>query len=354
MGKRNPIPLFDITKAKSTVEKGRRSSWWIRQGTSARNFKYLDAVGKRVSGKDDIRRIRALVIPPAWKFVRINPAPGGKIQAVGIDALGRVQYRYHPAFAEKQQKKKFAKIEEFGKALPALRRQTNEDIALEGLPRAKVLAVVMRLINSLYFRVGTDLSAKHYKTYGVTTLQKRHLKIGKAGKLSFEFDGKSHVQHRKILVDDELAKIIKELVSLDHGRKLFRYLDEDGHARPITPAQINSYIKGAAGTEFSAKDFRTWGATVIAAVELAKNEVCDRESERKKAIVAAARTVSKELGNTPAVCRNSYIHPAVLEAYVSGTTIDDFLPRRTIKRTAKELEPEEEALLRFFAARAAK
>lgn len=334
------------------IEKGRRARWWRRTGKSARSFKYVDEKGKKIGKPAYLDRIKSLVIPPAWQFVRINPSTSGKIQAVGMDAMGRVQYLYHPTFSAKQQRAKFAKIESFGKLLPQLRRATNEDIDRDGLPREKVLAVVMRLIDLLYFRVGTDLSAEHYKTYGITTLQKRHLKIGNKSRLSFEFIGKSHIEHRKVIVDRDLAAILKELTALGKGRKLFRYVDANGKAHPITPAQINAYIKAATSSEYSSKDLRTWGATVLAAVELAEIGVAETDAERKRSIVKAVKHVAEELGNTPAVCRNSYIHPAVLDAYESGLTIKKFRRnsryRGSIKRKARELEPEERALIKLF------
>lgn len=342
-------PLFDCSKAQATIEKGRRANWWRRMGRTSRTFKYIDPAGKAVTDEAQLERIRSLVIPPAWKYVRINPFAGGKIQAVGMDSTGRVQYRYHPDFSAKQQKKKYSKIERFGLVLPELRRMTNEHISYDGLSREKVLAVVMRLINSLYFRVGTDHSAKHYKTYGVTTLQKRHLKLGRKGYLCFEFVGKSHVQHRKVLVDEDLASVIKELAGL-RGRKLFRFIDEAGKLRPVTPAQINAYIKEATGPEFSAKDFRTWGGTVLAASEFASVGPAESETELKKNIVRVVRSVAEELGNTPTVCRGSYIHPAVIDAYMSGVTIDEFRPKRErkIRRTSEGLYPEEKALIRLL------
>jgi DNA topoisomerase I len=345
-----PEPIFDVDKARSAIEKGRRAKWWTRKRRGVRGVTYLDAGGVVIKSEVDLARIKSLVIPPAWQFVRINPSTGGKIQAVGMDATGRVQYLYHPAFAAKQQRKKFEKIERFGTVLPQLRRVTNAHIALDGLPREKVLAVVMRLINSLYFRVGTDQSALHYKTYGITTLQKRHLTIGRKGKLSFDFVGKSHIQHRKILVDEELAGILKELVAADRGRKLFRYVDAEGKFKPVTPSQINAYLKEATGPEFSSKDFRTWGGTVLAAAEFAAIGVSESAPEIKKNVVRVVRRVAAELGNTPAVCRSSYIHPTVIDAYCSGVTLEEFRPRgsRQIKRTADDLDPEEKALIRLL------
>ena len=343
--------VFDAGKARSTIEKGRRAKWWRRRGSGARSFKYADHEGGTINDKAAIERIKSLVIPPAWKYVRINPAASGKIQAVGMDSTGRVQYIYHPAFAARRKKKKFEKLERFGDLLPKLRRATNRDISLEGLPLEKVLAVVMRLINSLYFRVGTDHSVKHYKTFGITTLQKRHLTLGSNGKLCFEFKGKSHIQHRKVIVDEELAAIVGQLVKIKRGRKLFRYVDDEGRAKPVTPAQINRYIKEATGPEFSSKDFRTWGATVLTAAELAAVGPAASETEAKRNMVSVIKEVAEELGNTPAVCREAYIHPAVLEAYLSGTTIDEFRQRknrRVIRRKAEDLDPEERALIQLL------
>jgi DNA topoisomerase I len=343
-------PLFDLGKALATVTKGRRAKWWKRRGRKVTSFWYIRPDGTKITDEASLERIRSLVIPPAWTEVRINPSSSGKIQAVGIDSTGRVQYRYHPAFSAKRQKLKFQKIERFGHALPHLRRLTNEHIGLDGLPREKVLAVVMRLVNSLYFRVGTDHSARHYKTFGVTTLQKKHLKIGKKGELCFEFTGKSHVKHRRILVDEELASIMKDLISLGRGRKLFRYMDDTGKPRAITPALINSYLKASAGPQFSSKDFRTWGGSVLAASELAAVGPAETETELKRNLVKVVKRVAEILGNTPSVCRASYIHPTVIEAYSKGVTIEDFRPSRAraIKRLAAELDPEEIALIKLF------
>ncbi|CAN5555833.1 hypothetical protein BH10ACI2_BH10ACI2_18300 [soil metagenome] len=283
------ISVFDAARARETVGKGRRSRWWQRKGTKPRGFYYVDADGIKLTKPDALERIASLVVPPAWRYVRINPSAGGKIQAIGVDTTGRIQYIYHTGFAQKQQRKKFAKIEQLGEFIPRLKQITNEHIALDGLPREKVLAVITRLINSLYFRVGSDLSERHYKTYGVTTLLKKHLAIGAKGKLEFNFVGKSHVQHRKVIVDTELASVITQLMSLGRGRRLFRYRDETGKVRSVTPALINRYLKEATGSHFSAKDFRTWGGTLLAAVELAEIGPAASENEMKKNIVRAVK-----------------------------------------------------------------
>ena len=344
--------VFDKTKTREMIAKGRRAKWWQRKGSPKRGFKYFDCDGKPITDPAKLERITSLVIPPAWQNVRICPQPGGRLQVVGMDTRGRIQYRYHTSFAEKQQRRKFAKIEKFGEHLPKLKQMTNEHLSLDGLPKERVLALMMRLINSLYFRVGTDLSANHYKTYGITTLHKNHLKIGRGGKLEFNFVGKSHVQHRKVLVDPELAMVMKDLSSLPGGRKLFRYTDEAGKLHAITPGQVNSYLKSATDPMFSAKDFRTWGGTLLAALELADIGPAEDEKEVKKNIVRAVKRVAEELGNTPAVCRGSYIHPAVLQAYERGVTLDQFRPRksRSIRLISAGLEPEEAALIRMFGA----
>jgi DNA topoisomerase I len=343
-------PIFDVLQARQKIETGKRAKWWIRKGSKAKNFKYFDADGNRITDESQLERIKSLVIPPAWKCVRICPAKSSKIQAVGIDKLGRIQYKYHPKFSEKQQQKKFAKIEKFGEYLPALRKMTNEHLALEGFPREKVLAVMMRLINSLYIRVGTEKSVKHYKTYGITTLQNRHLEIGKNGKLIFSFVGKHHIAHRKVLVDEELASIMQDLKSLGGARKLFHYLDANEKPRPIKPQDINNYLKTATAPEFSAKDFRTWGGTLLAAVELAEIGAAEDEKTLKKNIVKAVKKVAEQLGNTPTVCRGSYIHPTVLKSYEKGRVLDEFIPKRKrkIKRTEIDYEPEERGLLKLL------
>ena len=345
-----PKPKFDKSRALQTIEKGRRARWPRRAGSKSRGFFYTTAEGKKIRDKAMLERIEALVIPPAWKHVRICPTPGGRVQAVGMDTTCRVQYIYNPKFAERQQRKKFAKIEKFGEYLPRLRAATNRDITLDGFPREKVLAVMMRLINSLYMRVGTEKSARHYRTYGITTLQNKHLEIKRGGQLVFEFVGKSHVKHRKVMVDEELASVMKELKSVGAARKLFHYVNGDGKPRPIKPSDINAYIKEATAPEFSSKDFRTWGGTLLAAIELAEIGPAEEKTEVKRNIVRVIKDVAEQLGNTPSVCRTSYVHPKVLKAYESGLTIEEFQPRkkRRIRRIQNDYEPDERALIKLL------
>ncbi len=343
-------PIFDTTKAREILEKGKRSKWWKRVGAKSRGFKYVDANGKAITDAEHLERIKLLVVPPAWRHVRIAPSSGSRVQVVGMDTTGRIQYRYHTKYSEKQQKKKFTKIESFGKYLPQLRKVTNEHIALDGFPREKVLAVMMRLINSLYMRVGTDKSARHYKTFGITTLQNRHLEFGRKGELVFNFVGKSHIKHRKIMVDQELASLMKDLKELGPKRKLFHYLDEEGKPRAIKPGDLNDYLKTATAPEFSSKDFRTWGGTLLAAIELAEIGKPEDENQLKKNICKAVKKVAEQLGNTPTVCRASYVHPTILKKYEAGITLDEFRTRkaRRITRIETDYEPEEKALLKLF------
>jgi DNA topoisomerase-1 len=332
------------------VEKGRRAKWWKRKGSKSRGFKYFDAIGKQIKDETTLERIRLLVIPPAWKFVRISPSANSPLQAVGVDTTGRIQYKYHQKFSNRQQRKKFEKIERFGLVLPKFRKTTNEHLTLDGFPREKVLAIMMRLINSLYIRVGSEKSVKHYKTFGITTLQNRHLTIDRRGKLIFDFVGKSHIKHRKILVDKDLASLMAELKELGPARKLFHYVAEDGELKAIKPSDVNAYIKQATDPEFSSKDFRTWGGTLLAALELAELGPADEEREVKRRLVRAIKHVAEQLGNTPTVCRSSYIHPRVIDAYCKGVTIAEFEPRRQrrIKLSQADYEPGERALLKLL------
>jgi DNA topoisomerase-1 len=334
------------------VERGKRARWWRRLGTKHRGFSYEDATGHPVKNEVELERIRALVIPPAWKHVRISPSARSSLQAVGIDTSERVQYIYHAQFAARQQRKKYEKIERFGESLPALRRKTNEDINLEGFPRERVLAVIVRLINDLYFRIGSEKSVKRYRTYGVTTLRDRHLDIKRGGRLCFNFVGKHHIRHRVIHVDEELATLIGDIKKIG-GPKLFEYTDAEGKAHAIRPRDVNDYIKAATAPEFSAKDFRTWGGTLLAAIELAEIGKAEDEKQAKRNLVKAVERVAERLGNTPTVCRGCYIHPKVLESYQKGVTLEEFRRgvKRSIRRIQPEYEPEEMALLKMLRAR---
>ena len=333
-----------------SVTRDRRAKWWRRAGSKSRGFRYETADGRRIEDEAALERIKSLVIPPAWREVRISPSPRSSLQAIGVDKMGRVQRIYHPSFVARRSRCKYEKIERFGEALPKLRRKANEDIAAEGLGKERVLAVVVRLINDLYFRVGSEESVRRYRTYGVTTLRNRHLEIKRGGRLVFKFTGKHHIKHRRILVDEELAALVRDIKAIG-GAKLFEYVGADGRVRAVTPRDVNDYIKAAAGEEFSAKDFRTWGGTLLAAVELAEIGCCEDGRRAKKNLAAAVKRVAEHLGNTPAVCRSCYVHPKVLEAYARGRSLEEFRPRvvrRRIRRQQPEYSVEELALLKLL------
>lgn len=340
----------DNGKIPATIlTRGRRANWWQRIGSRQRGFRYVNSKNEKITDEKQLERIKSLVIPPAWSDVRICPSARGKLQAIGVDTAGRIQYKYNPKFSEKQQELKFARLEEFGRSLPALRRKTNADIALEGLPKEKVLAVAIRLINDLYIRIGSEKSVKEYKTYGVTTLRNRHLHVKPDGELHFNFVGKHHIRHRKVLADKELAAVMTDLKATG-GSKLFNYLDEKGKACPLKPRDVNDYIKTATEADFSAKHFRTWGATLLAAQELAEIGTAETKTQINKNIVRVVKTVAAHLGNTPSVCRSSYIHPVVIEAYEQGITLQEFQPRtkRQVHKIEPEHLPEEVALLKLL------
>lgn len=332
-----------------TVTRGRRANWWVRRGSKRRGFRYETSDGERITDEAAVERIESLRIPPAWKEVRISPSPRSSLQAIGIDGAKRVQRIYHPKTVQKRARRKFAKVVRFGEQLPVLRKRTNEDISREGLDKERVLAVVVRLINELYFRVGSEKSVHRYKTYGVTTLRNRHLEIKRGGRLVFNFTGKHSIKHRRVLVDDELASLVGEIKAIG-GARLFEYYGADGKVYPIRPRDVNDYIKAATDAEFSAKDFRTWGGTLLAAIRLAEVGCCDDEKQAKKNVVNAVRSVAERLGNTPSVCRGCYIHPDVIETYMKGRSLEEYRPRsrRRIKRQQPDYTVEEAALLKLL------
>ncbi len=337
------------SQAHQIITRGTRARWWRRRGSKKRGFWITDANGTRITDEKQLERIRKLAIPPAWIDVRIAPTGRNPLQAVGIDTSQRVQYIYHLDFVAKRQHDKFERFVKFGKFLPALRQMASAHIAMEGLPREKALAVVTRLINELYFRVGSEASVSRYRTYGITTLCNRHLKIESDGSLQFSFVGKHHIQNRRILVDDELSRLITEIIALK-GSRLFQYIDGNGKPHSIKPSDINHYIKTGTSAEFSAKDFRTWGGTLLAAVALAEKGKAADQKQVKKNILYAVRKVSERLGNTPSVCRSYYIHPTVFECYEKGVTLEDFRSRkrRAIRHTQPGYEPEEQALMKLL------
>ena len=321
-----------------------RRGGWRREGSRGR-FRYFDARGNRITDPEKLERIKGLVIPPAWKDVWISPRPPANLQATGVDAAGRKQYLYHPAFRAQQEQAKFDKLIGFAQRLPDLRAATAEHIDKDMLDRERVSAIATRLINCGWFRVGTERYAQESKTFGITTLRKKHVRV-RGHRISFEFQGKHRSVIRTTLVDFELAEAINELLALPGGARLFRY-DWDGALFALTGARLNDYVRTYLGEKFTAKDFRTWGGTLIAAIELAERGPAATEAEAKRAVAAVMQRVGAELGNTPAVARSSYVSPAVIDQYLDGTTIEDFRPRhlRVVGARDLGLDREEQALL---------
>ncbi len=288
----------------------------IRRRKAGHGFNYLDTQGKPVTDEPTLDRIRALVIPPAWTDVWIAPSADGHIQATGRDAKGRKQYRYHARWRQLRDGGKYDRLIAFGRALPRLRKQVDHDLARQGLPREKVLAAVVRVMEITLIRVGNEEYAKTNHSFGLTTLRDRHAHIG-AAKTVFEFRGKSGKVHNTGFSDRRLARILKACQDLP-GQRLFQYLDHDGHRHAVESADVNAYIRGVLGEDFSAKDFRTWAGTLAAARALVLLPACANDSGVKRNINTCVKAVASVLGNTPAVCRKAYIDPAVLDAYQAG------------------------------------
>jgi DNA topoisomerase I len=320
-----------------------RRGGWTRAGSRGR-FRYLDSRGERITDEGKLERIEALVIPPAWKDVWISPNPRAKLQATGVDSAGRRQYLYHPEYRARQEQAKFDKLTLFAERLPDFRAVMAGHMELDPLHPDRVRAVAVRLINLAWFRVGTDRYAKRSRTFGVTTLGKRHVAV-RGNRVAFRFRAKNRTMVRTTLVDSELADALKELLA-EPGARLFRY-ERDGELFNLTGQQLNDYVQEHMGEEFTAKDFRTWGGTLTAAIALAEHGVVETEKEARRVVAAVMRVVGERLGNTPTVARESYVSPAIVEQYLDGRTIDDFRPRhlRVVRARDTGLDPEEQALL---------
>lgn len=288
----------------------------LRRSASRGGWRYLDSKGNRLTDPDTVARIQALAIPPAWADVWICPAANGHIQAMGRDAKGRKQYRYHPAWRRDRDGQKFERMTAFGRALPRLRTRIEKDLARRGLPRDKVIAAVVRLMELTLIRVGNEAYVKENKSFGLTTLRDWHAKLSGVGGV-FEFTGKSGKTHKTGFRDRRLARIVKACQDIP-GQRLFQYLDTDGARRSVESADVNAYLRHAMGRDFSAKDFRTWAGTLGAARELCECPRAANASEAKRNVAACVKAVAGLLGNTAAVCRSAYIHPLVLESYEQG------------------------------------
>jgi DNA topoisomerase I len=346
--------------------------WWLRVGTPKRGFRYIGLNGRELRSEAALARVRALVIPPAWTDVHIAPDAKRKVQAWGYDQAGRRQYRYSEGHVAKRDRRKWNRVVHVGRALPELRAATNEHLKRESLDRQKVLATVVRLMSRAFFRAGSERYAVENRTFGICTLSKKHVRL-EGDSLVFTYAGKRRIDQHQVVADTPLVAILEELMELP-GRRLFQYLAEDGNGKrparkPVTAAGVNRYLREILGEKVTSKDLRTFGGTVRAATILADIGPAQSAREASKNVVLTCKLVAQELGNTPAICRKAYIHPAVLEEYErAGRTVE--LPsagprsrrrsapkrRRPERRRrprvpsqeAEGLYPEEIALLRFL------
>ncbi len=289
----------------------------IRRRKRGKGFSYIDSQGRTIKEEKELQRIRKLVIPPAWTEVWICARPSGHLQATGRDARGRKQYRYHPDWRHLRDETKFGRMIAFGEALPKIRERIERDLGRPHLPREKVLAAVIRLLETTLFRIGNREYTRQNNSYGLTTLRDRHVEVS-GTRLRFEFRGKSGKEQSVEIQDRRLARIVKQCRDLP-GQRLFQYLDDDGVRQSVSSEDVNGYLRETTGEDFTAKDFRTWGGTVLALSALLAAGACETEKEASRAVVEAIKRVAGELGNRPAVCRKFYIHPAVIESFLEGS-----------------------------------
>jgi DNA topoisomerase-1 len=316
---------------------------------TGRGFVYTDAAGQRMSDPAALKRIRSLAIPPAWTHVWICPDANGHIQAVGYDERGRKQYRYHPKFREVREEVKFEHMMVFAQSLPGIRRQVAAHMAAPGLGRSKVLATVVHLLETTMIRVGNKTYAKENKSYGLTTLLNRHVMVDGA-ELRFHFKGKSGKTWRLGIRDRRIARIVKTCQEMP-GQHLFQYVDDAGQRATVTSTDVNAYLKEIGGADITAKDFRTWTGTVLAAMALIEFEAAENTARAKKNITQAIERVSGRLGNTPTICRKCYIHPEIIRAYLEGGLSLEIPSDLDARDTLEALRPEETAVLAFLRSR---
>jgi DNA topoisomerase-1 len=318
----------------------------IRRQRSRHAFRYTLPDGRPVRDLDTLRRIKRLAIPPAGTDVWICTRPEGHLQAVGRDAKGRKQYRYHPRWREVRDETKYLRMVAFGRALPQIRAQVARDMAVPGLPRDKVLATVVRLLEATCIRVGNEEYARKNRSFGLTTLRSQHVKVH-GSTLRFEFRGKGGKQHEVGVADRRLARIVAECRELP-GYELFQYVDDDGARQTIDSSDVNDYVRRVSGQDFTAKDFRTWSGTVSAARELS-TRAAEGERATKRTFAEAIATVAGQLGNTPTICRRCYVHPAVIDAFTRGQLAEQLgPPRRGRGSDGSGLPREEAAVLRLL------
>ena len=347
-GKNSANP-FTAALAAEAREAGLRYSTDSKPGITRKRrgqlFIYLGPDKRRAKDDATLARIKRLAIPPAWTEVWISLTENGHIQATGRDARGRKQYRYHADWRTQRDEAKFGRMVAFARALPRIRRRVSRDLARRGMPSEKVLATVVRLLETTLIRVGNDEYARDNKSYGLTTMRNHHARVN-GTQICFTFRGKSAKRHEISLRDPQLARIVRRCQDIP-GQELFTYEDESGESRDVTSQDVNIYLREISGDDFTAKDFRTWAGTVLAAIALREFEAVAHPSQAKKNIVAAIEAVAKALGNTPAVCRKCYVHPEVLESYLAGQTIATVRQRVAgkVDPSLSKLKPEEAAVL---------
>ncbi len=355
---RRPAPCTSAEPVKAAKEAGLRYADDRRTGITRRRagkgFRYLDPEGRPIRDEETLARIKSLAIPPAWSDVWISPSPLGHIQATGRDDKGRKQYRYHPRWRTVRDISKYGRMITFGKKLPRIRKRTQRDLALPGLPRRKVLAAVVRLLEVSLIRVGNDEYARNNHSFGLTTMRDRHAEVN-GSKVQFKFRGKSGVTHAVELEDRRLARVVARCQELP-GQELFQYVNDEGVIQDIDSADVNDYLREIAGEEFTAKDFRTWAGTMLAALALQEFETFDSQTQAKKNVVSAIERVAERLGNTPSVCRKCYVHPVILDAYLDGSMIDALQRRakQEMEESLGDLRPEEAAVMALLQNRLAR
>ncbi len=314
----------------------------IERKKHGKHFRYLGPDGAPVQDEKILARIKSLVIPPAWTDVWISARENGHLQATGRDVKGRKQSRYHPRWRETRDETKYERMMHFAVALPRIRQHVEEDLSLPGLPRRKVLATIVSLMEQTHIRVGNAEYARDNKSYGLTTMRNKHVEV-EGSKITFSFQGKSRVHHTIDLEDRRLARIVKRCADIP-GYELFQYLDKDGERHSIDSANVNEYLHEITGEHFTAKDFRTWAGSVLACAMLQELEPFSSETQAKKNVVEAIKSVAARLGNTPSVCRKCYVHPAVLEAYLGGSVVDSV--KKEVKKEVQDEIDEQNRVLR--------
>jgi DNA topoisomerase-1 len=317
----------------------------IRRRRSGKGFRYENGNGERIKEQATLKRIRALAVPPAWTDVWICAKATGHVQATGRDARGRKQYRYHARFREVRESTKYHHMLAFAKNLPAIRRRVQEHLAQRGLPREKVLATIVHLLEATLIRVGSDEYARTNKSYGLTTLKNRHVEV-EGSALKFNFKGKSGKVWKLNVRDRRIAKVIRACQELP-GQELFQYVDESGENRDITSSDVNAYLREISGEDITAKDFRTWHGTVLAALALQEFEKFDSQAGAKRNIRDAIQKVAARLGNTPTICRKCYIHPEIITTYIEGSLLLEVKDKveAELRKDLNSLRPEEAAVL---------